>query len=280
MAKRNNGGLSAAQQERFPVQALREHISYDPEAGTFTRIAPDGSRPVGVSVGRVQPSSGYCVVYALGAYHLGQRVAWALMTGSWPSGLIDFVNGDRSDCRWENLRTAASDMSRLDRDGLMAALDYDPDSGVFRWRYRFDKPTKWNTRWADKPAGGYDKDGYQVITVNGHGYKAHRLAVLFVTGEWPPEDVDHADLNPGNNRFSNLRVATRSENNGNRTMQGRAASGLKGAYRVPSTGRWYSRIARGDYSECLGTFDTKEQAHQAYVAAAERVFGEFARGGL
>ncbi len=279
MADADNVSASIMRQERFPVDALREQIKYDPDTGIFTLRTATLRRPIGTRVDRVHDSSGYCVVRALGAQHLGQRVAWALMTGAWPNGLVDFANGNKSDCRWANLRLAASDMERLGRDGLMAALEYAPETGEFRWKKRADKAANWNTRWAGKPAGGYDKDGYHVIAVNGFCYKAHRLAVLFVTGDWPPQDVDHADLDPGNNRFSNLRVATRSENNGNRAMEGRAASGLKGAYRVPSTGRWYSRIKRGDYSECLGTFDTKEQAHEAYVAAAERVFGEFARGG-
>lgn len=279
MAKPQDGTIAGARQERSPVETLRQHVRYEPNEGTFTLLIPTPRRAAGARIDRVHPSSGYRVVRALDANHLGQRLAWALMTGEWPAGLVDFENGDRSDCRWPNLRLAALGGFRLDRDGLMAAIDYDPETGSFVWKRRADKAANWNTRWAGKPAGTYDKDGYLCITINGFWYKAHRLAVLFVTGEWPEQDVDHEDLDPGNNRWLNLRTASRTDNNGNRAMAGNAASGLKGAYLVPSTGRWYSRIQRGEVSEYLGTYDTKEEAHAAYVRAAERLFGEFARAG-
>lgn len=279
MAKANNGAAGASRQERFPFELIRQHVAYDPAAGAFTLLMATPRRPAGVRIDAIHPSSGYRMIRLLDAYHLCQRVAWALMTGEWPEGILDFANGDRSDCRWSNLRAASHNGGRLDRDGLMAALDYDPDTGLFTWKIRADKATNWNTRWAGKLAGGYDKDGYHNIVVNGFGYKAHRLAVLFMTGEWPPEDVDHADLDAGNNRWSNLRLATRTDNNGNRAMTGNAASGFKGVYLIPSTGRWYSKIQRNDVGEYLGTFDTREEAHAAYVRAAERLYGEFARAG-
>lgn len=278
MAEHKLAAATAARQERFPAEVLRQHVEYDPAAGSFKLLIATDRRHAGCRLDALHPSSGYRSLRVLDASHLAHRVAWALMTGEWPRGLVDFINGDRSDCRWANLRIAPL-AAPLDRDGLMAAISYDPDTGEFVWKRRPDKANTWNARWAGRPAGTYDKDGYLCITINKAWYKGHRLAVLFMTGAWPPADVDHADLNPRNNRWANLRLATRTENNGNRAMKGRAASGLKGAYLSPTTGRWYSRIQRGAHTETLGTFDTKEEAHAAYMRAAERLYGEFARAG-
>lgn len=279
MTERRNAAVSVARQERFPVDLVRKHVGYDPDEGSFTLLIPTERRPAGTRIDAIHPSSGYRMIRALGAYHLCQRVAWVLTTGEWPKGLVDFRNGDRSDCSWGNLWLPSIGRSKLDRQGLMAAVDYDPATGAFTWKRRVDKAANWNTRWAGRAAGGYDKDGYHIIVVNGFSYKAHRLAVLFMAGEWPEADVDHRDLNPSNNKWANLRLASRTDNNGNRAMKGNAASGLKGAYIVPSTGRWISRIQRGPISEYLGTFNTKEEAHAAYMRAAERLYGEFARAG-
>lgn len=261
------------------IAELGDIFSYDPERGTFTlKQSMSPRRPVGTQVGR-KIGLGYIKVSFGREHWLGQRLAWALMTGEWPRGLINFVNGDRADCRWANLRLSTAGPSRPDRDELMRALSYDPETGAFIWRARPDKPVNWSTRWAGKAAGTIDKDGYHVIIVNTFGFKAHRLAYLFMTGEWPPSDIDHIDGAPANNAWTNLRSATRTQNNGNCGPRSRVSSGMKGVYRVKSTGRWMSRIRCGPVREYLGTFATKEAAQEAYAAAARRLFGEFARTG-
>lgn len=89
--------------------------------------------------------------------------------------------------------------------------------------------------------------------------------------------VDHIDGNGLNNRRSNLRLATRAQNQHNRGVRADSASGLKGVLRHALTGRWRAYIRVDGKKIHLGYFDTAEAAHAAYSAAAHRLHGEFAR---
>lgn len=88
-----------------------------------------------------------------------------------------------------------------------------------------------------------------------------------------PREVDHRDNNPGNNQRSNLRIATRSENNSNRSIGKRNKSGFKGVYR--SGNKWKAGISKDGKNRHLGSFDTPEEAHNAYRNAAKELYGEF-----
>jgi hypothetical protein len=119
--------------------------------------------------------------------------------------------------------------------------------------------------------------GYWCIHINGHGYRAHQLAWLYMTGNWGRPTIDHRDTNPTNNRWKNLRLSTRSNNSANRRRNRNNKSGFKGVYLDGETGKWIARIGKDRKSYFLGRHATPEAAHEAYVAAARRLFGEFAR---
>ena len=161
---------------------------------------------------------------------------------------------------------------------LRAALDYDPLTGVFKWKHRPECPPFWNGRWAGRDAGVTD-NGYRVVTVNRNRYPASRLAWLFVYGEWPENLIDHANGDTGDNRIANLRDATTSQNGGNMRMPQRNKSGFKGVSWVEKRKKWAAQIGvRGKYYN-LGSYDTAKEAHEAYCRAAARLHGEFARFG-
>ena len=105
--------------------------------------------------------------------------------------------------------------SRLTHERLTELLHYDPDNAVISTGSRNSiwapQPSKrgLHMRNPDVPAGGVSKQGYRMVTISGVKYYAHRLAWFYVTGEWPA-DMDHANQNKLDNRWQNLRQATRA----------------------------------------------------------------------
>ncbi len=115
--------------------------------------------------------------------------------------------------------------------------------------------------------------------VAGKMYKAHRLAWFYMTGEWPPDQIDHIDGDRDNNRLVNLRKATNAQNGANARLSKNNSSGFKGVSFDTSVGRWRASIRRNRQLHYLGFFNTPEEAHAAYASAAVQLFGEFARMG-
>ncbi len=89
---------------------------------------------------------------------------------------------------------------------LREVLDYDPETGLMRWRVR---PAK-RVRPGDK-AGCQNSMGRLLVWIDKRVYQVHQLAVLYVTGHWPAERVWHKDRDYTNNRWVNLEVRARSK---------------------------------------------------------------------
>jgi hypothetical protein len=153
-------------------------------------------------------------------------------------------------------------------------LDYAPDTGVLTWRVALTSFIK-----VGQVAGKTDKRGYSQIGIGRRNYMAHRLAWLHVHGTWPPNQIDHINGNPADNRISNLRLATASQNIANSRLHCDSTSGLKGICFVKKQKRWAARIQRDGRRRYVGFFDTAEEAHAAYCHAAQELFGEFANAG-
>lgn len=163
---------------------------------------------------------------------------------------------------------------KLTQERLRELLDYNPETGIFRWR----KDMRRGGIKAGSIAGRVRaKDGRCEIWVQGRLYIAARLAWLYVYGEWPNLDVEHRDVDSTNNRISNLRLATRSQNNGNVPARARNKSGYKGVHWGKSHGKWVAMIQFQHKHKNLGLFDRIEDAAAAYQTAARELFGEFAR---
>jgi hypothetical protein len=162
----------------------------------------------------------------------------------------------------------------LDAKHVRELFDYDKDTGVFIRRVRAGRmPAGSVAGWKCGAA-----PGHLYATVDGCSYKLHRLAWLYVTGAWPERAVDHANGKANDNRFSNLRLATMSQNIANAKRPKNNTSGFKGVTRnLPFTKRWRAHIKVKQRAIHLGYFDSKEQAAAAYFEAAKKYFGEFAR---
>ena len=154
---------------------------------------------------------------------------------------------------------------------LRALLSYDPDTGVFVYCVRTSQRTPPGTI-----AGSVNNEGYRNIRIGGVTYKAHRLAWLYMTGEWPAPMIDHIDGNRDNNRFINLREATRSQNLANSKINRSGKNLPKGIRFVGS--RWRATIQCNGKRRFIGSFKSQEEAVAAYAEAARNLFGNFARG--
>jgi hypothetical protein len=155
---------------------------------------------------------------------------------------------------------------------VRSILSYEPLSGELTWL-----KTLSNRAVAGSKAGASRKDGRKIIAIDGRDYVAARLIWLIVTGEWPPADVDHRDLDKGNDRWDNLRLATRSQNFFNKLARRDNASGFKGVSYDSARDKYAADIQANGKRVRLGRFDTAEEASRAYRAAAIREHGEFAR---
>lgn len=167
----------------------------------------------------------------------------------------------------------------LTAERLREVLYYDPDTGVFTWRRRSEHnrfDSSWNTRYAGTQAGCSNEEGYLKIKVDAQRYLGHRLAWLYVTGEWPAGLLDHRNGNTGDNRWCNIRAASASENCCNIRMRKNNRSGFKGVHYWPPGDCWRAEIWFARKRHYLGYFPSAEEAAAAYTAAARRLHGEFA----
>ncbi len=158
----------------------------------------------------------------------------------------------------------------IDADELRELLHYDPATGVFTWLV-----DRRGTAKAGTVAGMVDANGYVRIFVKGKPYKGHRLAWLYMTGEWPSGMLDHKDRDRANNRWKNLREATRGQNRANSRANGNSGTRLKGVRRHRN--KFEAQINFKGEKVYLGLFDTPEEAAAIYRLAARDMHGEFAR---
>lgn len=166
----------------------------------------------------------------------------------------------------------------LTAERLREVLHYEPATGVFTWRMRLSNRIR-----VGSEAGTYrhlSRDRYRRIMVDGHLHYVHRLAWLYVHGEWPVGEIDHARRAEDDNSVSHLRLATRSQQMANSRKRVGSKTPYKGvAFHKGRPRPWQARIRKDYVVKSLGYFATPEEAHAAYFAAAKELFGEFACGG-
>ena len=120
---------------------------------------------------------------------------------------------------------------------------------------------------------GTSTSGYPKVHLNAKSFPVHRLiAEAFIPNPHNKPFIDHINQNRADNRIENLRWATHSENLAN--TSGWSASGLKGAYQ--SGNKFMAQITTHGTFINLGTYDTVQEAHAAYMAKARELYCDFA----
>lgn len=143
---------------------------------------------------------------------------------------------------------------------LKKLLYFDPEIGFFIWLIP-SKRVK-----VGCVAGSLTHEGYVRIGIGSEQYQAHRLAWLYVTGEWPIDEIDHINGARDDNAWANLREASRSMNSQN---QRRSCSTNKlGVLGVTAFRKKYrATIGVNGKQIWLGLHATPAKASAAYIKA-------------
>lgn len=162
-------------------------------------------------------------------------------------------------------------MEALTQARLKELLHYNPETGVFTWLSHH-----WR-RSIGKSAGTKTATGYIQIDINRKPFYAHRLAWLYVYGEFPKYHIDHINIVRDDNRLANLRACEPLENSWNVKKRSHNKTGFRGVYWNKRAKKFRAQISICKVKTYLGEYDTPEQASAAYEAKAKELHGAFYR---
>ena len=152
----------------------------------------------------------------------------------------------------------------LTAERLHELLHYSPETGIFTWRKDVSPNRKRGSL-----AGSVNWKGYIVIRIDGSPYRGHQLAWVYINGRFPFGPIDHINTIKADNRICNLREATDRLNKENQiSAQSNNRNGLLGV--APTGNRFRAQIGSYGKQYYLGTFDTPELAHAAYLVAKRK----------
>ena len=155
----------------------------------------------------------------------------------------------------------------LTYEELKNKLEYFPETGVFYRKLATSSRVK-----IGDTAGSKRRDGYIHISLGNVKYSAHRLAWFYMTGSWPKKIIDHRNRVKSDNCWRNLREASFSQNQQNRTSASK--SGVKGVYFKP-WGKYQVQLNEKGERKCFGTFSDFTEACKVSFREQERVHAEF-----
>jgi len=150
---------------------------------------------------------------------------------------------------------------------LKELLHYDPETGEFTRLVATSNVVKVG----DIIGKGAKTNWYKRVGIDGRDYYLHRLAFLYMVGDWPRFDVDHISGNRTDNRWCNLRdVPTQTNLQNVRRASSRSKSGVLGVVHLPHRKRWVSSVQIDGRQQFLGSFKTAQEAETAYLEAKRK----------
>jgi len=156
---------------------------------------------------------------------------------------------------------------------LKEILHYAPETGKWTWLVNRNN----NQIKAGDEAGHTCKTHkYTIIGIRNKRYNAEKLAWFYMTGHWP-RTIDHIDTNRNNNKWKNLRLATKSQNGANRNVTISNKLKIKGVNYHKASKKYIAQITANKKKHYLGVFNTPEEASLVYQKAASFYHGEFAK---
>jgi hypothetical protein len=178
-------------------------------------------------------------------------------------------------------------MTVITPENVNEIFSYNEETGILTWKERpsswFSKRCScltWNARYAGRETGTIGRHGYSKVMIKGRSYMAHRVIWLMKTGEWPVMDMDHINRIRNDNRWENLRLATRSENGRNRGINKNNKSGVTGVYYHRNREVSVSHIRALGRQITLGYYKDKFEAICARKSAENKYGYSAVVGGL
>jgi hypothetical protein len=140
--------------------------------------------------------------------------------------------------------------NKLAQKELKRILNYCPETGIFIWKIQANKN---GAHIGDE--AGWINQGHRYISISKRTYPAHRLAFLYMLGFLPPKHVDHINHIRNDNRWSNLRLASRTDNNRNQSLMPSNKTGIAGVSWFLAANKWRVYMNLEDRQIHLGLFD-------------------------
>lgn len=255
--------------KRITVERLRTLVSYDKATGLFTRLHSSGGALHGAVPSYIN-RCGHVEFRLENELYKAHMLAWLWVYGEWPKHRLVHLNGVKHDNRIENLAySAAKSGAAFDCARARYLFDYNSETGVFTRRVRM----------ANQPAGSLvgcaGKRGYIVANIDGRLYYMHRVAWLYMTGEWPRLSIDHKNRIRTDNRWDNLRLAESYQNACNTTRKRRSNTGVPNVYYSRRTGLYVAEVRHNSMRVLCASFKSLDAARVAAEEAKAKYHAEF-----
>ena len=147
---------------------------------------------------------------------------------------------------------------------LKELLHYNPDTGILTWIKQY------HSRFIGREAGRLHPNGYRYIKFNRNNYMSHRMAWLYVFGEWPSDQLDHINHIRDDNRIINLRAVSNRINSKNQSIAKNNTHGIIGVYKRNDKWGWRANIHADSKQTNLGTYKSFFDACCARKSAEKR----------
>lgn len=266
------------------IAVLQEYLSYDAETGKFFWIKPRGTKVRSGDEAGTVASGFYRSILFDGKMYRCHRLAYTWVHGEF-DGSIDHIDGNRQNNAISNLRLIPK-QAKVERSGKSATrsitkamiselktyLRYEPDTGLFF--YTIDRK-----RAKAGDVAGKIKNGYRLLSYRQEWWQAHRVAFAWDKGELITDlQIDHIDGDGTNNRLSNLRLATPSQNNMN-VGKIKSNSGIKGIH-FDERFSCYNAQVMVSGKPITGRFKTLTEAERWVKRTRESLHKKFANHGV
>lgn len=256
-------------------EELTRLLDYDPDTGVFRWRVGSGGIKAGSVAGTKK--TGANQIGLNGYKYISRKLAWFYIHGEMPRNNLFVKNGDQHDDRIANLGMLPDKPKELTHEYLKQIIDYNPETGEFKW-----KITQGSNVYGDDAFYVHQRPN-NIFTLKTHilgkPYSTNRLIVLWMTGYMPSPNrvVMTIDNNCFNLKWSNVKVGSCSDAHIKRRNIGSLAS--KGVYFVRQRKKYRSVIQINGKPKYLGLFKTEHEAHEAYMKAARKHYGELANDG-